>query len=514
MLLSYGSKLMEILRPDLPRSAGLLFTASRFPPLALRWCATGILCFTAGYYGLWLGQSPAEADILWPANGILLAILLSSPRAIWPGYLLAGFFASIFSHRAFHYSWALAVLFSVANTAEILFAGLLLYRHADGTPDGHAVPDITQWKTLRRFFLYGIVLAPLTSVVIVQFFCSLGGDPFSLLGLWNWYSGDALGIAIMTPLVMALQPSDLAALFLSERRMESCLLLFALLALSIPVFWLWRYPMAFILLPPLLLVTFRLRIAGGAIGIFLITIVATIGTLKLRGPFTLLHQGSLIHSIAVLQVYLCALLLIVYSVSAALSQRDRLQEEITRAYRQANELAAHDHTTGIPNRRAFDLELQREWHRAVREQGSISLLMIDIDHFKAYNDYYGHIAGDQCLAAVAALLSRSMMRSSDFVARYGGEEFAVLLPGSHGEGTAIIASLFHQAVRNAAIPHGQSPLTVITVSIGVATLHPVRTMHHSELILAADTALYQAKREGRNRVVIHRTAESPNRGQG
>jgi diguanylate cyclase (GGDEF)-like protein len=165
-------------------------------------------------------------------------------------------------------------------------------------------------------------------------------------------------------------------------------------------------------------------------------------------------------------------------------------------------MAGLDHMTGLANRRTFDKELSREWRRAVRERGSLSLLMVDIDFFKRYNDHYGHPAGDECLRAIASLLARTMVRSNDLAARYGGEEFAIILPGSNLDGALMIAERLRDAIAHANLRHEGSSRGTVTVSIGVASVLPTRTMEESQLIQAADTALYLAKRNGRNQVTV------------
>lgn len=495
MLANPHSKLLDAIRPALLTDAGLL-SQSDAPNQLLLWLSAGVLCFLAGYGGIWLGQTPAQADVIWPANGILLALLLQSPRRTWGGYLIAGFTASVLVHGVFHFPLTRSLVFSVANVSEILVAASLMWRA------GVTRPNLTEWRTLGRFMLCGVFLAPFVSAIVVEFLRVLGGEPADLLGLWNWFMGDALGIAIMTPLLLAIHADELSDLISRTRRTETISLLSGLTVLSVLVFNQGRYPLAFLLLPALLLVIFRLRASGSAIGIFLIAIPAAYFTVQGEGPFALIRKGALIHSIFMLQCFFCVLLMIVYAVSAALTERDRLQDEMGQAYRQAQELLGLDHLTGLANRRAFDKELAREWRRAIREQGSLSLLMIDVDNFKLYNDHYGHPAGDQCLMAIAFLLSKAMVRSTDLVARYGGEEFAVILPGSHAEGAAIIAERFRQAIVQASLPHAKSGLSFVSVSIGVATLHPAIEMNSSQLLQAADEALYQAKKNGRDQIAI------------
>ncbi|MBT9504955.1 diguanylate cyclase [Rhodoferax sp.] len=165
------------------------------------------------------------------------------------------------------------------------------------------------------------------------------------------------------------------------------------------------------------------------------------------------------------------------------------------------ERATHDGLTGIVNRRGFDERLQVEWSSASREKQSLALIMIDVDHFKRYNDTYGHLAGDDCLKRIAAVLSQAALRPNDLAARYGGEEFALILPSIDEQGAAVVASRIREGVAKLAIPHGGGEAGgIVTVSLGVATVTPEPSMKHQDLIAWADRALYQAKHAGRNRV--------------
>ncbi|TWI62113.1 PAS domain S-box-containing protein/diguanylate cyclase (GGDEF)-like protein [Pseudoduganella lurida] len=185
-------------------------------------------------------------------------------------------------------------------------------------------------------------------------------------------------------------------------------------------------------------------------------------------------------------------------VSMAAS-REKLLREQTELLRMQS---FSDGLTGVANRRAFDVAIDREVRRAKRNGGVVSLLMIDIDYFKPYNDHYGHQQGDQCLMLVAATLQALLQRSVDMLARYGGEEFAVILPDNDARQARTIAEALHARVLAQQIPHAfaRGELKMITVSIGVATLPPGEPSDPARLIGAADGALYAAKRQGRNRV--------------
>jgi len=162
-----------------------------------------------------------------------------------------------------------------------------------------------------------------------------------------------------------------------------------------------------------------------------------------------------------------------------------------------------DGLTGIANRRRFDETIDVEWKRAFRDGTPMSLLMIDIDFFKRFNDTYGHQAGDECLRKVAMTLARSLNRPGDLAARYGGEEFVCILPAVDSEGAKSIARRIHEAVRELKIPHEDSDVNDhVTVSIGAATLMPGGSEGWDQLVERADKALYQAKQQGRDRVVF------------
>jgi len=179
-----------------------------------------------------------------------------------------------------------------------------------------------------------------------------------------------------------------------------------------------------------------------------------------------------------------------------------LTRKLDEANRELTRLSSVDGLTGIANRRSFDAALLREWRRSARVGASISLLVVDVDCFKQFNDAYGHQVGDECLKAVARALVSHSRRPADLIARYGGEEFAAVLPETSEEGARIVAEAMRNAVESLGITHRfSSAARVVTVSIGIATVTPGRLDEAGfvNLLKSADQALYGSKHAGRNR---------------
>ncbi|MGE0084611.1 MAG: diguanylate cyclase [Desulfococcaceae bacterium] len=185
-------------------------------------------------------------------------------------------------------------------------------------------------------------------------------------------------------------------------------------------------------------------------------------------------------------------------------QNRKLIEELARKNRELERLSLLDGLTDIPNRRWFDKVFSQEWLRAARKTRPISLIMIDIDYFKNYNDTYGHPAGDECLRKVARALEQSLKRSGDFVARYGGEEFAAILPNTAAKNALPVAEKMHSGISGLKIPHSGSDVADrISVSMGIGSAIPADRRSESSLLISlADEALYRAKEKGRNRTEI------------
>jgi len=581
-------------------------------------CLLGFLSFATRQLniGSW---AAGGVTILWPTNGFLLGILLLNRRRQWPAYLALGFLIDLGVNQSLHNPLAAGLYLSCCNMGEVLLAAWLLY------PVIAAKPDLTIRKQLIAFLFYGVFLAPAVAALAASVAQNGVLEWPTIHGFHRWFTADALGIAIVTPLCLAFNQRRP---FHGRSRREIVGLLALLCAVMALVSAQWSFPILFVLMPFLLLLGVRLGLAGSALGLLLISIL---GGLRLTAPggamasvtLSTLPQRELIFqlfmAISMLMVYIVELLIaesqhlqtdlrgserrfrllaeassdiisltdlegVRHYVSPASievlgfrpeqvvggSFRDLVHPEDVAAFRQVLEdmrrgspsraveyrcrkadgsylwletnprlyndpdtgapagfvnvtrdvslrkmeeerqqlafqtvelLASSDPLTGIANRRHFDIVLAREWNRAAREQSSLSLLLIDVDRFKPYNDVHGHLMGDECLRQVVAAMKPVVARPADLLARYGGEEFVVLLPNTDSTGACQLAEWIRHAVEMCRIPHpGNPPDGVITLSVGCASLVPNPGLTHLHLLEAADQALYRAKASGRNRI--------------
>lgn len=183
-----------------------------------------------------------------------------------------------------------------------------------------------------------------------------------------------------------------------------------------------------------------------------------------------------------------------------ISQRKATEEKLLQLQKELEELSYKDGLTGVANRRMFDSVMEMEWTNARRSRQPLSLILIDVDYFKEYNDRYGHLQGDDCLRQIAQVLGRTATRARDFAARFGGEEFVLVLPEADAAAAAVVAERCHRAIEQLAIPHDRSVIGErITVSLGVGTVVPGSDDDIQRFINRVDGLLYSAKRGGRNR---------------
>jgi diguanylate cyclase (GGDEF)-like protein len=430
--------------------------------------------------------------IWWPLNGIALGILLMVRRRHWWWILLAFAAAIVVSER----NDTLLELggAAICNTLEVASTALVLpkFRTMDKW--------LSQPRVASRFMLMVMLAAPTSAALLSLVYHEPGAPP--LVNAVRWAAADALGIILFTPLLLALFSPELWGLFRPAALPRTLALLALLAGSSWLAFHQVRLPIAFVVYPVVLLLGTQLGLSGAAIGIDLLALIATSATLRGLGPFAPPPGTPAFARLLVLQLYLLLAVAMTLPVSVARVRRLTTEAQLRRAWKKMADLASVDGLTGVANRRQFDATLDMEWARARRGRSPLSLLMIDVDHFKRFNDNYGHLAGDACLRKIATAIRSIPCRPADLVARYGGEEFAILLPGSSAAGAHAIADLARHAVSDLAVPHLLSPSERVTISVGLASLVPPRAGEATELIAAADRALYEAKHNGRNRVQI------------
>lgn len=464
-----------------PRSAGVaIFAVSAFA------------FFLANKFQYWIFLTSDGWAIYWPYDGLVTAILLLTKRRNW--HWIIGGSLSIFVHGEYQSNEPIGEVLTdlLSNTAEILLATAFLPHF------GNLKQWMMQPHLAARFTAFAILLAPaLTGLPVAWYFGITSHSGFWYLAT-KWSCADALGNALSIPLVLILCSRETYALFRPRAMPETLALLTALFGITWLSFSQGRYPLAFVPYPMLLFVALRLGFPGAVLGANMLTFIASYQSLHGRGPFFAVSQNWNDQQTVLLQGYSTLAMLFVLPLSIMLVERLNFEEQLQKALWEMKKLATVDQLTGVANRRQFDQSLEVEWNRALREGTSIALLMIDADHFKAFNDQYGHVAGDACLRQIAAALQSEPVRPHDLVARYGGEEFAAILPGAPADVAHELAQQMRRRVTACTIPHERNPPGCVTVSIGCASVRPTAQMLPGELIAAADRALYKAKEGGRN----------------
>ena len=449
----------------------------------------------ATYGALYLASASSQGAQLWLGPGLLAGLLLISQarHRAWYAWVCLVSAGTVYWLCGDSPGSALVrVVIAIAEAFAVLW--LLRANHAwiDGLED-----SLGSWL---RFIVAGIIVVPLLGALPGGWLISADQGVNLSTGFRLWYGGHAMSMCVMVPLLLRIQRRQIDQL-IEKRRVVETLFWFAAFAVVAGTVFAQSSILPLFLLMPLLVITvFRAGFLGLALGGVVLGLAATFSLHAGSSPLLSMAAGTdwwVANSLAQLFVILVFGTMVLI---AALFEERRAHEAVLEASNlELIRMATTDALTGIPNRRWFDAEMASAWANARRESISVGLLLIDIDHFKRYNDHYGHAAGDACLKDVAAILQRET-RPTDQCARYGGEEFVVILPGASAEDARRVGDRLCHAVQNAVMPHAESEFGVVTVSIGAAAAEP-DDYENKGLFGLSDRALYNAKRSGRNRTM-------------
>jgi diguanylate cyclase (GGDEF)-like protein/PAS domain S-box-containing protein len=603
-------------------SPGPTSTVENVPSITRDGLFIFLTVFVAGSLsGLFAHAAGGIYPIWWP-NGVLLAALLLSEKQRWPLLLLSGGFAMLLSHAPLSPWQPQGISLTLSCLAEVWVAATIIRWWAE---EPFFLTSITQTV---RFVIIAVLFAPLISGIFTL--ALMPANPGNMGQIFlHWYLADALGIATATPVIMAAFRGFIPRAWNPARTMESTGLIILLIVGGSITLFQPEMALLTLLFPLIIVIVVRMGWITGALGVLILSVLASAFTVFGRGPFHALYATPNGEKIIGMQLFVAALTVsaaivasvheerrrmlelarekersiriltesspdvmllndlsgrILYATSAVkrmlgyqpgeiyrksfqfdllhtdeipayrdsmdavrrrnetrtliyrvsrkdgtwmwaegcislyreqssnypigyvnvlrdITHRKAAEDRLQTAYNELEILAAIDSLTGVANRRHFDAVLDAEWKRAERNGTTLSMLLIDVDFFKNFNDIYGHIAGDECLRDIASIASQCIRRYTDVVSRFGGEEFAVILPETDEAGGAALAERIRASVQAYAVQHAGNVHGLVTISIGCAAMIPARGKTSLDLIECADKALYRAKSIGRNAVV-------------
>ena len=485
--LSFGEIWQGCWRRDSWTSAALLRLTLVF--------AFATLC---SWLGIVLSRQSEGVATIWLSNGLILGLLITQPKRRWLAYFLAGLTADTLADLLYGDPFRLAIGVSLANSVEVVTSSFLL---ALWFP---SPLDLSKRRSLVGFLLIAVLGATAIASALGAWWTLLwvAGGPWWQM-FRTWYLGDLLGMAVLAPMVIMVQRPAFFSMFERRHLLHTLLVLSASVVVTALVFTYSRDPLFFFMFPVFLLVAFRLGLPGTVVNILLVTLMAIGFTVKGYGPLMLITgEHMLLHRIVIAQLFAAVAIFTLFPVAALLEEKDGLKNSLAESEAKFRNLAHVDELTGLPNRRAFNLQFEHAWAEAYASNKPLGLVILDADLFKQYNDDIGHPGGDGCLRAIAQVLAGTVDAAEGIAARIGGEEFAVILPDTTQVRAREVAENIRRSVADLALPHSTSLCGVQTVSVGVAIRAPLSGQASIDLMRFADQALYAAKLSGRNQVAF------------
>jgi len=437
-------------------------------------------------------------SILWPINGFLLGIMLLNTRpGVW-GYSLGHAFGNLVGY-SLEVGLNEALLMTIAHSIELNMAFLLLRRvvFENGRNLGHP-------RVLWRFTIWAVLVSPAVAALITGYFLSeyfLGLSPWHTSFLW-WASG-ALGMAIFAPMAGLFNVVRFKV-WSGENSVGSALLrLFVLVLVSSSVFFESNYSLFFVVFPAVTWVVFKMGFMASPIVSLVLFLIAFPAAFFGYGPFNIL-TGEIFHDrFLLLQLFMGTVLLVTMPIGMVLDHRTKLIRKLKSREEELKILSRQDPLTKLLNRRGFEQEMGDVIDFAQKNNSPVSLIILDIDFFKKYNDFYGHLDGDKILSWLGSVLKEKSRAVDGFAVRQGGEEFGVLLPGMTLREAGLWAEILRISIEDGKKEHVGSAFGYVTVSVGVACRTGFgRNNDEKTLWQEADKALYEAKEGGRNKVVV------------
>jgi diguanylate cyclase (GGDEF)-like protein len=468
------------------------------PKILLRLSWVFVLVTVCSWLGIMLSRQSEGVATIWLSNGLIFGLLITQPKRRWLAYFMVGLTADTLADVLYGDPFRLAIGVSIANSIEVISSCLLL------TLWFKSPLDLSRRKSLVGFLLISVLGATaVTSALGAAWTQFLVPGPAWWQMFRTWYLGDMLGMAVLAPLVIMVQRPSFFAMFERRRLAQTLLVLCVPLVVTALVFTHSNDPLIFFMFPALLLVAFRLGLPGTVVNISLVALMAIGFTVKGHGPLMLIAgQHEVLHRIVIAQLFAAVAIFTMFPVAALLEEKDELKNSLAASEVRFRNLAHVDELTTLPNRRAFNLQIEKAWTEAVAEGTQLGLVILDADLFKQYNDDVGHVGGDECLRAIARVIAGVVDRKDAIAARIGGEEFAVILADTTEADALKVAEEIRRSIAALALAHSSSALGVQTVSVGVATRVPRCGQVPIDLMRWADKALYSAKIAGRNRVVL------------